>query len=48
MSFLCVYYTKLARVSTYLMERIPEICEVDIEDMRQLEDSEEESARLGV
>lgn len=36
---------KLARVSAYLMERIPEICDTDVEDSQQLEDSEEEGAR---
>jgi hypothetical protein len=36
----------LARVSSYLMTRIPEVCDVSIEDPRQLEDSEAESTRL--
>ncbi|CAN8066926.1 unnamed protein product [Agarophyton chilense] len=36
----------LARVSAYLTDRIPEICDVEIEDVQQLEDSEAESNRL--
>jgi hypothetical protein len=36
----------LARVAAYLTARIPEICQVDIEDARQLDDSEEEGARV--
>lgn len=36
----------LARVSSFLTQRIPEVCEVEIEDPKQLEDTEEEGARL--
>lgn len=39
---------QLARVSAFLTRRIPEICDVSIEDVRQLDDSEEESARLAI
>lgn len=35
----------LARVSAYLVKRIPEICDVDIEDVSQLDDSEEQLER---
>lgn len=39
---------KLKRVATFLMQRIPEAVDVEIEDPAQLEDSEEESARLAL
>jgi len=32
-------YCQFARVSAYLQERIPEICDLEIEDVSQLDDN---------
>lgn len=39
---------KLSRVSAYLMQRIPEICDIEVEDPNQLDDTDAQPPPLNI